>query len=105
MTCTVMIHEGVVPDELHRSLVDGLRTIYAAAVATPDPQPRVITVPRGRWYTAGEQSHSSIVATTVPAGTDSDARTTLLADICAFWCETTGCTPEAIVVIASDEGD
>ena len=103
MTCTVTIHEGVVPDDLHRPLMDGLRTIYAAAVPTSDSEPRIITVPLGRWYTAGEPSHSSIVATTVPAGTDSQARTTLLKEICDFWCETTGCTPEAIVVTASDE--
>jgi hypothetical protein len=103
MTCTVMIHEGVVPDELHGPLVDGLRTIYAAAVPTSDPAPRIITVQRGRWYTAGEQSHSSIVATTVPTGTDTQTRTKLLKQVCDFWCETTGCTPEAIVVTASNE--
>jgi hypothetical protein len=98
-----MIHEGVVPDELHGPLVDGLRTISAAAVPASDPAPRIIIVPRGRWYTAGEQSHSSIVATTVPTGTDTKTRTKLLKRICDFWCETTGCTPEVIVVTASNE--
>jgi hypothetical protein len=47
MTCTVMIDEGVVPDELHGPLVDGPRTISAAAVPTSDPAPRIIIVPRG----------------------------------------------------------
>ena len=104
MRFRVILHEGVVAEALRPELATGLGRIYAGLFAAPAAEIGVdLTVlPRGRFFTAGEPSTSSIIAGAVPAGTTNEGRHRLLAEITALWCETTGCTPHQVVVTAAD---
>jgi len=100
----VILHEGVVAEALRPQLAAGLGRIYAGLFPVPAAELGVdfTELPRGRFFTAGKPSTSSIVACSVPAGTDDAQRHRLLAELTAFWCETTGCTPHEVVVTAAD---
>ena len=82
----------------------GLGRIYAELFELPAGEigADFTVMPRGRFFTAGKPSTSSIIAGTVPAGTPNELRHRLLAEITALWCETTGCTPHQVVVTAAD---
>ena len=99
-----MLHEGVVAERLRPELAAGLGGIYARLFGVPAAEigADFTVFPRGCFFTAGEASTSSIIAGTVPAGTPDERRHRLLAEITAFWCETTGCTPREVVVTAAD---
>jgi phenylpyruvate tautomerase PptA (4-oxalocrotonate tautomerase family) len=100
----VILHEDVVPERLRPDLAAGLGGIYARLFGAPAAEIGVdfTVVPSGRFFTAGRPSRSSIIAGTVPAGTQDERRQRLLAEITALWCETTGCTPHEVVVTAAD---
>ena len=104
MRFRVILHEGVVPEPLRPDLAAGLGGAYARLFAVPAAEIGVdfTVLPRGRFFTAGRLSQSSIIAGTVPAGTPDEKRHRLLAEITALWCETTGCTPHEVVVTAAD---
>jgi hypothetical protein len=105
VTCQIMLHEGVVDEDLRPALEAGIRRIYGDVVGIlpADLEVEYVDVPAGRWFTAGVISRNSSVHATVPAGFDSDARTKLLTEIYDHWRATTGCTPNEIVVVAVDE--
>jgi phenylpyruvate tautomerase PptA (4-oxalocrotonate tautomerase family) len=100
----VILHEGVVPEAVRPVLTDGIRRVYAGLFEVPAEAVAVdfTELARGRFFTAGRPSTSSIVAGTVPAGTSTSQRHRLLSEITALWCETTGCTSHEIVVTAGD---
>jgi phenylpyruvate tautomerase PptA (4-oxalocrotonate tautomerase family) len=100
----VILPEGVVPGALRGDLAAGLSRLYARLLAVPAGEIGVdfTELPRGRFFTAGKPSTSSIIAGTVPAGTPNELRHRLLAEITALWCESTGCTPHEVVVTAAD---
>jgi phenylpyruvate tautomerase PptA (4-oxalocrotonate tautomerase family) len=100
----VILHEGVVPETLRPQLAAGIGRVYARLFQTPAAEIGVdfTELARGRFFTAGKPSTSSIIAGTVPAGTPDERRHQLLAEITAHWCETTGCTPHEVVVTAAD---
>jgi phenylpyruvate tautomerase PptA (4-oxalocrotonate tautomerase family) len=104
MRFRVIVPEGVVPEALRPELAAELARSYAALFGTPAAELGVdfTEVPRGRFFTAGKPSRTSIIAGTVPAGTKDELRHRLLAEITALWCETTGCTPHEVVVTAAD---
>ena len=104
MRFQVILHEGVVDGELHATLADGLRRIYAGlfSVAETEIDVGIDEIPSGLFFTAAKPSSSSIVAGTVPLGTSKDDRTRLLSEICDMWCDVTGCTPGEIVATAAD---
>jgi phenylpyruvate tautomerase PptA (4-oxalocrotonate tautomerase family) len=100
----VILPEGVVPEALRPALADGIRGVYAALF---DVAPEAVAVDftefaRGRFFSAGRPSSTSIVAGTVPSGTGAAQRHRLLSEITALWCRTTGCTPHEVVVSAGD---
>jgi phenylpyruvate tautomerase PptA (4-oxalocrotonate tautomerase family) len=99
-----ILHEGVAPEGMRPALAAGIRRTYAALFAVPADAVAVdfTELSRGRFFTAGRPSTSSIVAGTVPAGTSTAQRHRLLSEITTLWCETTGCTPHEIVVSAGD---
>lgn len=104
MRFRAILHEGVVPEGVRPALAGGIRRVYAALFEVPA---KTVTVDftefaRGRFFTAGRPSTSSIVAGTVPSGTSIAQRHRLLSEITTLWCETTGCTPHEIVVTAGD---
>ena len=100
----MIVHEGVIPEALYPELAAGLGRVYAGLFEVPAAEIGVdfTELPRGRFFTAGEPSTSSIIAGTVPAGTPNEGRHRLLAEITALWCEGTGCTPHQVVVTAAD---
>jgi hypothetical protein len=100
----VILHEGVVPETLRSELAAGLGGAYARLFRVPAAEIGVdfTVLPRGRFFTAGRPSRSSIIAGTVPAGTPDERRHRLLSEITALWCEVTGCTPHEVVVTAAD---
>jgi phenylpyruvate tautomerase PptA (4-oxalocrotonate tautomerase family) len=100
----VILHEGVVPAAVRPALAAGIGRAYASLFEVPAEAVVVdfTEFPRGRFFTAGKPSTSSIVAGTVPAGTSTAQRHRLLSDITTLWCETAGCTPHEIVVSAGD---
>jgi len=100
----VIVHEGVVPEVLQPELAAGLGRIYAGLFEVPAAEigADFTLMPRGRFFTAGEPSTSSIIAGSVPVGTNDAQRHRLLAEITALWCEVTGCTPHEVVVTAAD---
>ena len=104
MRFRVTLHEGVVPERLRSRLAAGLCAVYARAFGTPAAELGVdfTELARGRFFTAGKPSTSSIILCTVPAGTADAQRHRLLAELTACWCETTGCTPHEVVVTAAD---
>jgi hypothetical protein len=104
MRFRVILHAGVVDAALRPELATGIGRIYAGLFAAPAGEIGVdfTELARGRFFTAGEPSTSSIVAGTVPAGTEDAKRHRLLAEITALWCGTTGCTPHQVVVTAAD---
>jgi hypothetical protein len=104
MRFRVIVHEGVVPDELRPRLAAGLGGIYARLFEVPAAELGVdfTEFPRGRFFTAAKPSSTSIIAGTVPAGTADERRHRLLGEITAFWCEATGATPHEVVVTAAD---
>jgi phenylpyruvate tautomerase PptA (4-oxalocrotonate tautomerase family) len=104
MRFRVIVPEGVVSEALRPELAAGLVRSYAALFRTPAAELGVdfTELPRGRFFSAGELSRTSIIAGTVPAGTKDDQRHRLLAEITALWCETTGCSPHEVVVTAAD---
>ena len=104
MRFRAILHEGVVPETARPALADGIRRVYAALFEVPAEAVAVdfTELARGRFFTAGKPSTSSIVAGTVPSGTSTAQRHRLLSGITALWCETTGCTPHEIVVSAGD---
>jgi hypothetical protein len=103
----VILHEGVVPERLHEGLAAGLGAIHACLFDVPAARVGVdfTVMPRGRFFTAGKPSASSIIAGTVPAGTPDERRHRLLAEITRFWCEVTGCSAHEVVVTAADARD
>jgi hypothetical protein len=100
----VILHAGVVPERLRPELAAGLCGIYARLFGVPAAELGVdfSELPRGRFFTAGKLSTSSIIAGTVPAGTPDAKRHQLLAELTALWCEITGATPHEVVVTAAD---
>ncbi len=100
----MILHEGVVPEAVRPALTDGIRRVYAGIFEAPAEAVAVdfTELARGRFFTAGRPSTSSIVAGTVPSGTSTAQRHRLLSEITALWCEMTGCTPHEIVVTAGD---
>jgi phenylpyruvate tautomerase PptA (4-oxalocrotonate tautomerase family) len=100
----VILHEGVVREDLVPVLARGVRRIGAECfeVAADDVAVEVTRVPAGHLFTAGRPSTSSLVAGTVPPRTPSEQRTELLSRITRLWCDVTGCTPREIVVTALD---
>ncbi len=104
MRFRVILPEGVVPAALRPELAAGIGRVYARLFGAPAAEIGVdwSELPRGRFFTAGRPSTSSIIAGTVPAGTSDESRHRLLAEITALWCETTGCTPHEVVVTAAD---
>ena len=104
MSCQILLHDGVIADDLRPTLVAGVRRIYADVVggAADDLPVDIQVVPAGQWFTAGEVPRTSIVWTVVPADLRPGARTQLLGDICDFWCDATGCSPNEIVITAGD---
>lgn len=104
MRFRVILHEGVVPAELRPALESGLCRLYGELfpVAAADVGVDVTELPRGRFFTAGRPSTTSIIAGTVPRGTPGEQRTRLLSEITALWCDTTGCSPHQVVVSAGD---
>lgn len=104
MRFRAILHEGVVSEAVRPVLADGIRRVYSALFEVPGEAVIVdfTELARGRFFTAGRPSTSSIVAGTVPSGTSTAQRHRLLSEITALWCETTGCTPHEIVVTAGD---
>ena len=104
MGFTVILHEGVVPEILRPQLAQGIRRIYADIFGGPADNVSVdITeIPKGRFFTAAKPSRSSLIGGSVPAGTSRADRTRLMSEITSMWCEVTGCTPNDVVVSASD---
>ena len=104
MRLRVIVPEGVIPETLQPELAAGLGRIHAELFALPAGEigTDFTVMPRGRFFTAGKPSTSSIIATTVPAGTPNELRHRLLAEITALWCRSTGCTPHQVVVTAAD---
>jgi len=100
----VILHAGVVPERLRPELAAGVGDSYTRLFGVPAAEIGVdfTELPRGRFFTAGRPSTSSIIAGTVPAGTPDEQRHRLLAEITALWCEVTGCTPHEVVVTAAD---
>jgi phenylpyruvate tautomerase PptA (4-oxalocrotonate tautomerase family) len=100
----VILHAGVVEPELQPRLAQGIRRIYAGSFGGEPGQVAVdITeIPRGRFFSAGRPSRSSLVGGSVPAGTSHANRTRLMSEITAMWCELTSCDPTEIVVSISD---
>jgi phenylpyruvate tautomerase PptA (4-oxalocrotonate tautomerase family) len=100
----VILHEGVVPEAVRPALAGGIRRAYAALFGVPAEAVAVefTELARGRFFTAGRPSSTSIVAGTVPSGTAAARRERLLSEITALWCRTTGCTPHEVVVSAGD---
>ena len=107
MRFRVIVHEGVIADALHPELRAGLGRIYAALFHVPAAEIGVdfTVMPRGRFFSAGKPSTSSIITGSVPAGTPDAERHRLLAEITALWCEVTGCTPHEVVATAADARD
>ena len=104
MTFHLILHEGVVAEALRPQLAQGIRQIYSDIFGTPAEKVAVdITqIPRGRFFTAAKPSRSSLIGGSVPAGTSKADRTRLMSEITAMWCEVTGCTPNDVVISASD---
>ena len=100
----MILHEGVVPEALQPELAAGLGRVYAGRFGVPAAEIGVdfTVLSRGRFFTAGEPSRSTIIACGVPAGTTDVQRHRLLAEITGLWCEITGCTPHEVVVTAAD---
>lgn len=107
MKFQMLLHEGVVGPELQPQLAQELRRIYATrfGAAEAEIEVEISEIPKGRFFTAGKPSRSSLVGGSVPAGTSSADRTRLMAEITSMWCERTGCTPDDIVVSISDAPD
>jgi len=103
MTFQVILHQGVVDGATRARLEHALRRIGAGAHGGSEEVAVTISeVPTGRFFTAGKPSRSSLIATSVPAGTAGSERTALMSAITAMWCEVTGCTAEEVVVSAAD---
>ena len=104
MRFRVILHEGVVPEGVRPALAAGLGAAFTRLFggAPADVGVDFTVMPRGRFFTAGAPSASSIIAGTVPAGTPDERRHRLLADVTALWCDVTGCTPHEVVVTAAD---
>jgi len=100
----VIVHEGVIAEALQPELAAGLGRVYAEIFEVPAAEIRAdfTLMPRGRFFTAGRPSRSSIIACSVPVGANDARRQRLLAEITALWCELTGCTPHDVVVTAAD---
>jgi len=104
MRYQVLLHEGVVNEALRPQLKTELRRIYGEIFRVDSEQVGVdITeIPKGRFFTAAKPSCSSLIGVGVPAGTSREDRTRFMSDVTAMWCRVTGCTPNDIVVSASD---
>jgi hypothetical protein len=104
MRFQVLLHEGVVDPALRPRLERELRRIGAAASGTSagDVAVEVNEISAGRFFTAGEPSRSSLIATSVPAGTSRADRTGLMSAITTLWCDVTGCRAAEVVVSVSD---
>jgi phenylpyruvate tautomerase PptA (4-oxalocrotonate tautomerase family) len=104
MKFQVILHEGVVEEGLRPRLTQEMRRIYAAMFAAAANQivVEITEIPKGRFFTAAKPSRTSLVGVAGPAGTSRPDRTRLMSEITAMWCEVTGCTPNEIVVSASD---
>ena len=104
MRLQVILHEGVVDEGSRPRLAHELRRIYAGIFGAAEDQVAVeITeIPNGKFFTAAKPSRSSLVGAGVPDGTSRADRTRLMSEISAMWCDVTGCTPNEIVVSASD---
>ena len=104
MKFQLILHEGVVEKALRPTLAREIRRLYASRFggAEDDVTVDVTEIPKGRFFTAGEPSRSSLIGGSVPKGTTSADRTRLMSDITAIWCEVTGCSPNEVVVSVSD---
>jgi phenylpyruvate tautomerase PptA (4-oxalocrotonate tautomerase family) len=104
MRFQLLLHEGVIEPGLQPRLAQEIRRIYASRFggSAHDVSVDVTQVPRGRFFTAGKLSHSSLVGGSVPAGTSRAGRLGLMSEITSMWCELTACTPDEIVVSISD---
>lgn len=104
MPFQLILHESVVDKTLHPRLAREIRRIYADHFGGAEDEVTVdvIEIPTGRFFTAGQPSRSSLIGGIVPKGTSSAARTRLMSEITAIWCEITGCTPNEVVVSVSD---
>ena len=104
MTFHLLLHEGVVAETLRPRLADGIRRIYADVFGAPPESVSVdvTEIPKGRFFTAAKPSRTSLIGGSVPSGTAKADRTRFMSEVTAMWCEVTGCTPNDVVVSASD---
>ncbi len=98
-----LIH-GTISDRLQHRLAEGLTFITVNRFG-PSPEPIEVSfteVERGRWFTAGEPSTSTMVLGSVPAGTDQATREAHLDEVARFVAQTTGDPLDSIMVVAAD---
>lgn len=100
----VILHTGVIDSSLQPRLAQEVRRIYASLFGgVPERIPVDVTeIPRGRFFSAGKPSRTSLVGGSVPARTSGAERTRLMSEITTMWCQVTGCEPTEIVVSISD---
>lgn len=104
LSFTITLNEHGVAVPADGPLADDLRSLYADLFGR---EPGAVTVDtvvieEGRWFTAGDPSHASIVQASVPAGTEAAARTALLTGICDRWEAHTGASADDILAVALD---
>jgi len=94
--CMCMVQEGQIPDPVLETLGEKLNDIVVSHKLGAAAEIAWIVIPRGRGWTAGEPSTSSVVTVAAPP-IEQSHRETILTEICDMWCKATGCHINQIV--------
>jgi phenylpyruvate tautomerase PptA (4-oxalocrotonate tautomerase family) len=98
--------EGSLTDESRAEIAGEITRLHSEATGAPRSFVNVlfVDVPRGRMFTAGEPSATSIIAGTIRAGRTLEVRQQLLADLSEMWIRVTG-QPERELIVGLTELD
>lgn len=99
-----IVQEGLVGAGLRARLGRGLARLDADTFGLSKDAGTVefVEIRRGSGFTAGEASTTSIVYAVLPDGCPTETRKRLMASVCEIWYETTGCSPDGLVVFTAD---
>ena len=94
--CICLVQEGQIPQTTLEQLGDGIRDIVVSNSLGDDVNIAWIVIPKGKGWTAGKPSTSSVLTI---AGPDipQDHRVQALSSLCDMWSQTTGCHINEIV--------
>ncbi len=99
-----IVQEDAVPDSVRETLSTELARIGTSIFGGDAEKVTVdfTEIPSGSGFRGGEPSSASLVSSSVPVGTDAEARTRLLQEVNDMWYRVTGCASDDLLVSALD---